>query len=289
MKTVKIANDLVTNRLARVKGFSWQASEKVSRSSGFIGLAKYFTEKAPIIDSIKSVRADAKLTEFVIAACMLSKKSLSHLDETIQDEIIENLIDFKKLKNEEYVKSLEQRYFLTSGDSLGGSMRNAIGQAAQTRLTETIIAKLEAQGDSPKRVVNPSGKTTAIIWPDRRVIFDKKPSFIGKSIDIIVVRGSSAKSGNIEKASDYVCCGELKGGIDPAGADEHWKTAKTALDRIHGSFTDGRGPNLVFLGSAIEQSMAEEIFALMGSGWLTGACNINYANQFNEMIDIIVS
>ncbi|HAJ78349.1 MAG TPA: hypothetical protein DCO75_01135, partial [Fibrobacteres bacterium] len=29
---------------------------------------------------------------------------------------------------------------------------------------------------------------------------------------------------------------ELKGGIDPAGADEHWKTAKTAIDRIVSAF-----------------------------------------------------
>jgi len=35
--------------------------------------------------------------------------------------------------------------------------------------------------------------------------------------------------------------GELKGGIDPAGADEHWKTANKALDKMRKPFT----PNIM--------------------------------------------
>jgi len=34
----------------------------------------------------------------------------------------------------------------------------------------------------------------------------------------------------------YIALGELKGGIDPARADEHWKTARTALQRIDDAF-----------------------------------------------------
>jgi type II restriction enzyme len=34
----------------------------------------------------------------------------------------------------------------------------------------------------------------------------------------------------------HISCGELKGGIDPAGADEHWKTAVSAFRRITTSF-----------------------------------------------------
>ena len=35
--------------------------------------------------------------------------------------------------------------------------------------------------------------------------------------------------------------GELKGGIDPAGADEHWKTGNTALNKIRTSFAEQFG------------------------------------------------
>jgi type II restriction enzyme len=291
MKSVKKAQDLVTSKEAIVKGFSWQASEKVSRADTFISHADYFIKKANSIKNIADVRKDQVLTEFVIASCMLSKKSLSHLSLETQNEIIEKLIDFEKLSDHEYLRILEQRYFLTSGDSLGGTMRNVIGQFAQEKLTEAIIARLQKLNKNPERVVNKDNKTTAIKWLDRQVIFDKKPTFINKSIDIIVVKGESARTGKLENPRDYVCCGELKGGIDPAGADEHWKTAKTALERIVTAFVSKKldTPNLVFIGAAIENSMSNEIFDLLESQWLTGAANINYADQFNEVIDIIIS
>lgn len=264
MQSVKKAQDLVTSKEATIQGFSWQASEKVLRSDTFISHADYFAKKAKDIKSIKDIRKDKILTEFIIASCMLSRKSLSHLALDIQDKIIGKLIDFKRLSDPQYLRTLERRYFLTSGDSLGGSMRNAVGQFAQEKLTESIVARLQKLNKSPSSISNKDGKTTAVLWTDRRIIFDKKPVFIDKSIDIIVVKGKSATTGNLENPSDYVCCGELKGGIDPAGADEHWKTAKTALQRIEEAFKAKQinVPNLVFIGAAIESSMANEIFAL---------------------------
>ena len=41
--------------------------------------------------------------------------------------------------------------------------------------------------------------------------------------------GSSPETLHVENPKHYLACGELKGGIDPAGADEHWKTAGKAL------------------------------------------------------------
>lgn len=263
----------------------------MDRANSYISHADYFIRKVNVIKSISDVRNDQILTEFVVASCMLSKKSLSHLSVDIQNEIIEKLIDFKRLTDQEYLRALERRYFLTSGDSLGGTMRNAIGQFAQEMLTESLIARLQALNMSPERVLNKDKKTTGIKWPNRQAIFDKKPLFVNKSVDIIILKGESAKSGSLEKPGDYVCCGELKGGIDPAGADEHWKTAKTALERIVSSFNAVKiaTPKLIFVGAAIETAMANEIFGLLESGWLAGVANINYADQFNELIDIIIS
>lgn len=291
MKSVKKASDLVTSKQATIEGFSWQANEKVERADTYLSHADYFLKNAANITNVEDVRRDSTLTDFFIAACMLSKKSLSHLSIETQNEIINKLVDFKKFTDLEYLRSLERRYFLTSGDSLGGTMRNVVGQSAQDKLTEAIVARLEALGKSPERIISKSNKTVAVKWADRRVIFDKKPKFIDKSVDIIVLKGNSAENGDLEVPDDYVCCGELKGGIDPAGADEHWKTAKTALERIASSF-ESRGlnkPSLVFLGAAIETAMSEEIFALLNSEWLTGAANINYADQFSEIVDLIIA
>lgn len=84
-----------------------------------------------------------------------------------------------------------------------------------------------------------------------------------------------------------MACGELKGGIDPAGADEHWKTAKTALERIYNN--KNLSVKLCFIGAAIEKSMATEIFELLNSGWLSTAANFNYDNQTQELIEWLIS
>ena len=80
--------------------------------------------------------------------------------------------------------------------------------------------------------------------------------------------------------SPYIALGELKGGIDPAGADEHWKTARTSLTRIRKAFSDkGLTPYTFFVGAAIENSMAEEIWHQLEDGTLNNAANLTDVNQ----------
>ena len=82
----------------------------------------------------------------------------------------------------------------------------------------------------------------------------------------------------------YIAIGELKGGIDPAGADEHWKTARTALNRIQESFAKtGRVPYLFFIGAAIEVKMAAEIWSQLENGVLTNAANLTDDNHIGSV------
>lgn len=80
--------------------------------------------------------------------------------------------------------------------------------------------------------------------------------------------------------------GELKGGIDKAGADEHWKTANSALARIRTIF--GSGTETVFIGAAIEARMAEEIFNQLSEGQLNKAANLNNDSQLYDVADWII-
>ena len=74
--------------------------------------------------------------------------------------------------------------------------------------------------------------------------------------------------------------GELKGGIDPAGADEHWKTGKTAIDRIRDAFaTKALSPKLFFVGGAIAAKMAGEIWTALQRGALSNAGNLTNQDQ----------
>ncbi len=78
----------------------------------------------------------------------------------------------------------------------------------------------------------------------------------------------------------YIALGELKGGIDPAGADEHWKTANSALGRIKAGFRKKKlKPRTFFVGAAIEKAMAQEIFKQLRNGVLSNAANLTSDEQ----------
>jgi len=78
----------------------------------------------------------------------------------------------------------------------------------------------------------------------------------------------------------YLALGELKGGIDPAGADEHWKTARSALYRINQAFmTRELKPHTFFIGAAIAKTMAGEIWRQLQEETLTNAANLTDEDQ----------
>ena len=63
----------------------------------------------------------------------------------------------------------------------------------------------------------------------RQLVYNLTVPSDKKNIDIVVLNFHSnelnGKTFNgINELNNYVLLGELKGGIDPAGADEHWKT-----------------------------------------------------------------
>ncbi len=109
----------------------------------------------------------------------------------------------------------------------------------------------------------------------------------GKNVDICLLhsspdqyRSKTQRSKMVRDAVLYVALGELKGGIDPAGADEHWKTANAHLGRIRRSFADlPTMPQLFFVGNAIEASMAGEIWNQLESGELANAANLTDDRQ----------
>ena len=91
--------------------------------------------------------------------------------------------------------------------------------------------------------------------------------------------GSNTKSCHYTPKK-YIALGELKGGIDPAGADEHWKTAHSALERIRAAFQEKNlNPSTFFIGAAIEKAMAREIFDQLQNGLLSNAANLTNEKQ----------
>ena len=88
------------------------------------------------------------------------------------------------------------------------------------------------------------------------------------------------KKSTVNNPKKYLALGELKGGIDPAGADEHWKTANSSLERIRKGFAKLRlSPKTFFIGAAIEKSMAQEIYRQLQEGVLSNAANLTNEAQ----------
>ena len=75
---------------------------------------------------------------------------------------------------------------------------------------------------------------------------------------------------------DMLWAGEIKGGADPAGSEEHWKTATQALSRIlEASEKTGRSkPALSFLATIIVERVAREAQAWIDQGKLTSVYNL---------------
>lgn len=143
-------------------------------------------------------------------------------------------------------------------------------------------------------------RSSRLAWPGRLLLFNVtlKPVSAGKvldlnNIDMVLLRTDDSMNDVALKqdASKYLACGELKGGIDPAGADEHWKTARTSFDRIESEFNKAGAdcPMLFFVGAAIAKKMAGEIFDRLSSGKLSYAANLTSDEQLDSFADWLVS
>jgi hypothetical protein len=291
MYSVQRPSDLVTLSAKTVAGFAWQAQQKAALGAVYLQTADYFYQNAYRISSVQDILSDPRLLDFALGACALSRKSLNYLNPVARLSMISQVIDISSLSNRQYLHLLERRYLLTCGDSVGGSMRNVIGQAAQNALSEVIMQRLSHSGVAFQYSKNPSDtKVLTIDWIGkkgaRRLVFDKKSPIVDKSIDFILLKNSLS----LGTPADHIACGELKGGIDPAGADEHWKTARAALNRIELVFPKAGLPipKLFFIGAAIESAMAQEIFNRLISREMYAAANLTNSAQLIELVDMLI-
>jgi type II restriction enzyme len=83
-----------------------------------------------------------------------------------------------------------------------------------------------------------------------------------------------------------IMLGELNGGIDPAGADEHWKTGNSALNRIRTIFAENELTiETSFVCAAIEKKTAGEIFTQLTHKTLSRAANLTIDSQLINYCD----
>ncbi|MGH7888657.1 MAG: AvaI/BsoBI family type II restriction endonuclease [Candidatus Binatia bacterium] len=199
-----------------------------------------------------------------------------------------------------FVEELVFRFLLTRGDTLGGSMRNIGGFMAQKKLTRAIIAYLKLTGhqcqwlhnksktwaELPKQDADVELSLRGLCWDTgkgpRTLLYNVTVPLFRNNVDLSLFKctAKDMTRETIKTPSAYIALGELKGGIDPAGADEHWKTARTALKRIHEAFAKRKlKPHAFFIGAAIETKMAMEIWEMLKRSNLENAANLTDEDQ----------
>jgi hypothetical protein len=234
----------------------------------------------------------AEIQTGLLTAAGVSDKATNHLQDSDKREAVKGLIkNFLEPAGANFVEELVFRFLLTRGDTLGGSMRNVGGFMAQKKLTRAILACLKLAGqkchslhaETNAWAVLPDDDADVELWlrglswvsgkGPRALLYNVTVPLIKNNVDLLLFGCSSCDLTReiIRTPSAYIALGELKGGIDPAGADEHWKTARTALNRIHEAFAKQKlKPHTFFIGAAIETKMASEIWAMLKRGiWKT--------------------
>jgi len=279
------ADNLITKEKYVLNGCRWQANKKSLMANDILKFTQKAKKELRKVNSFHEILESELMSEFIIGASMLSRKSTNHFSATELISFLAKVIDFERLNELNYLNELERYYLLTAGDSVGGKMRNLVGNKGNDLLIEHITTYLNEHNVDYKLIVSKNNNVQSIETDLSAIIFNKKPKFINKSIDFIVVKKEKDQKYDLEDYDSYIAAGELKSGIDPAGADEHWKTATTALARIRNVFNNLEKPiPLYFIGGAISKHMATEIIDAIENKELKLAANLNIKKQMDFLI-----
>lgn len=298
---IKSSKDLETTYEATRAGFVALALEKNRRATPHVAEARALQEAASQARNPKDLLKIKDIQAGLLTAAGISDKALVHISTEDKIRAINELIkNFLEPAGSKFVEELVFRFLLIHGDALGGSMRNIGGALAQRKLTRAILSTLKIAGieykwqhSKTQKWLSMTNEDTdielslrGIHWQNRSrnrtIIYNLTVPLVKNNVDLCMfnLNADELKLEKYAVPKSYVTLGELKGGIDPAGADEHWKTARTALERIRDAFSKtGYSPLTFFIGAAIEKKMAEEIWNQLTCGKLNNAANLNEEKQ----------
>jgi hypothetical protein len=312
--SIKSVNDLITSREQIRAGFITLALEKNYLAVPYVEEAKALKSLSSRVKKPKELLYVKDLRVGLLTASGLSEKSLNYLNEEDRTLAIKGLIEkFLEPAGENFVDELVYRYLLTKGDALGGKARNLAGVLAERKFLRSLLSVFNLSGigykwkddetsvwlPKPQDDTGIEKRIKGLSWTKnnrhRLLIMNINVPFVKKNIDLSILEGKitdlgKGKNSLIHNANSYAALGELKGGIDPAGADEHWKTATSALDRIRKGFSKKKKiPQTFFIGAVIENSMAAEIFKQLQSGTLNNAANLTNDEHLASICEWIIN
>jgi hypothetical protein len=304
------AKDLVTTYSETRAGFISIALEKNRQATPYVEEARILQGRIKCAKAPKDLLTIPNIRNGLIAAAGISEKATKYLEKEGCDVAINEFIkNFLIPAGDKFKEELIFRFLLTKGDSLGGSMRNIVGALAQRKLNTSILAALRMSGKtymwldenskswvSSKEKVDSLENVKGLFWYNnnkepRLLYYNVTVPIVENNIDLIILNKvyNTPIKEIILHADNYIALGELKGGIDPAGADEHWKTAKTAIDRIVTAFKkQKKKPNILYIGAAIESKMATEIMRNLKAKHINNAANLTKPDQIISLTEWLI-
>lgn len=296
------SSDLITSQEEIRTGFISLALEKSRLATPIIEQARAIRVSAMSVKQASDLMKDDELKPVLLAAAGVSDKAARHMLSNDRDEVITRFVsNVLEPTGKNFVEELVYRFLLTRGDTLGGSMRNMGGLLAQKKFTDAIIAVLNTTKTTCNFLHKINGVWSntmpnqfstdikAISWSyggnNRTLVYNINVPIVRKNIDICLLDCHHLELTVARKISGkYLALGELKGGIDPAGADEHWKTASSTLLRIKAGFDKQYShPCLFFVGAVIVSNMATEIWSQLETGNLKNVANLTKSKQLTSL------
>lgn len=263
-------------------------------------------EKLSQIQSVNELKNTEELFPILLIAAGVSEKSIPQLSPESKEGIINSFI--KTINDENFREKIFYNFILMKGDALGGSIRNQIGTTGEEKFVSTLIRELRNedidffciektnkkwQKNSYKNIVDIQGLYWKIGEKERLLFLRKKLPLISKNVDICLCNSNMTEYRQkdiLRNIHKVIMVGEIKSGADPAGADEHWKTANTALKRVREGYSDNTHRVLTsIIANAITQHMAKEIYEQLHSCVLDGVANLNNESQVTEYCKWIIS
>lgn len=308
---LKAAADLETTYEAVRAGFVELALEKNRRATPYVAEARALQAAASKAKQPSDLLKITEIRHALVTAAGISDKAANHLTDSDKRQAVLGLIEkYLEPAGANFVEELVFRFLLIRGDSLGGSMRNVGGFMAQCKLTRSIIAHLRLAGkpyrwlhsahdawsEMPEEDADIERNTRGLSWQVhgqiRTLLYNVVVPLFGNNVDFCLLNCAPETLSKelLKNPQAYIALGELKGGIDPAGADEHWKTARTALVRIQEAFAKHNlKPHTFFIGAAIEAKMAKEIWSLLERGTIENAANLTSTTQITSITQWLCS
>lgn len=310
LNAVPDAPSLVTTPANIIADSNRLALEHKRRFMPHVREARALQAAAASLPTVRQLLAEPTLQKALLTAAGVSDKADKHLSEADRQLAVAEFVEIYLASSATFSEELAFRFLLTRGDTLGGVMRNVVGILGEEQLLSAVLAALRLRQFPTRRLTagarqwetvtetlpEPERGARALAWEvagqPRVLLLNQSVPVINKNIDLVLlavpadaVLLPAARKAALAEPAHYVAFGELKGGADPSGADEHWKTARTAFERIRQVF--GQAP-LFFVGGAIVAGMAQEIWADLQAGRLRHAANLTHEGQVAALANWLV-